>query len=96
MRDNSGQTSLKRRRARTDPMQEFDRLPSELRLWLASAVLPWGPKSALRAYRKFLARTGDPAQALAELERRQTRLLAKDAVSIWGPNYPTAPQQSAL
>lgn len=96
MRETNAQTSLKRRPARSDPMEEFDRLPAELRLWLASAVLPWGPKSALRAYRKLLARTGDPTEALEELDRRQTRLLAKDAPSIWGPDYPVALKEAPL
>ena len=48
-------------------MRDYDRLPAELRRWLASAILPWRAKSVQRAYDKALARTGDRALALQEL-----------------------------
>ena len=41
MRGNRGKTSLKLKRRNADSMRDFDRLPPELRAWLAGAVLPW-------------------------------------------------------
>ena len=78
-RYNLGQTKLRKRRRRDDPMREFDRLPPQLRHWLAYAALPWRPRSVRRAYDRALAQTGDPTYALAELERLQTVKLTKDA-----------------
>ena len=80
MRRNLGQTNLRKRRRQADPMREFDRLPPQLRTWLAQAALPWRPKSVQRAYQKALARTGDHGSAIAELERLQVRQLEKDAI----------------
>ena len=80
MRRNLGQTNLRKRRRQVDPMREFDRLPPQLRTWLAQAALPWRPKSVQRAYQKALARTGDHGSAIAELERLQVQQLEKDAI----------------
>ncbi|MEL6335341.1 MAG: DUF6525 family protein [Pseudomonadota bacterium] len=88
MRHNRGATTLKRRRRRHDPMRDFDRLPPALRTWLANAALPWGPRSAGRAFDRAIAATGDAALALQELDRLQHRLVQKDAQRIWGPDYP--------
>jgi len=60
-------------------MREFDRLPPVLRVWLSNAALPWRARSVRRAYDKALIQTGDPQQALLELERLQANKLAKDA-----------------
>jgi hypothetical protein len=89
-RTNRGCTSLKRRQRREDPMREYDRLPAELRLWLARAALPWRPASVRRAFARALARTGDRARALAELDRLQARRVSEDAARIWGPAHPAA------
>lgn len=78
MAGNLGQTKLKKRRRREDPMREFDRLPPPLRTWLANAALPWRPRSVRRAYERALSRTGDPRDALQELDRLQDKQLAKD------------------
>ncbi|MEO1154762.1 MAG: DUF6525 family protein [Pseudomonadota bacterium] len=75
MARNLGQTCLRKRRRREVPMREFDRLPPPLRAWLAHAVLPWRPRSALRAYYRALAQSGAPAEALAELDRLQAARL---------------------
>jgi hypothetical protein len=85
---NRGRTSLKRRRQSRDPMRDYDRLPVELRRWLAQAVLPWGTRSAMRAFERAMRRTGDVAQALAELDRVQQSLIAKDARQVWGDTHP--------
>ena len=89
-RSNRGQTTLKRRRRTADGMGEFDSLSPELRLWLSSAMLPWRPKSVQQAYAKAFDRTGDPANALSELDRLQRRLIAKDVRKVWGSDHPDA------
>lgn len=78
MRGNLGETRLRTRKRHEDPMRAFDRLPPDLRSWLANAALPWRPRSVQRAYDRALARTGDPATALAELDRIQHSKLARD------------------
>lgn len=40
--------STLRRRARQNPMRDFDALPPELRKWLHGAALPWSPRSVRR------------------------------------------------
>lgn len=94
MNRNLGHTSLRRRPRRGDPMSDFDRLPFELRVWLASAVLPWRPSSVHRAYSRVLASTKDSARALDELNRIERRLIAKDARRVWGPEYPCGPAEN--
>jgi len=76
---NLGQTRLRKRRRSEDPMREFDRLPPVLRLWVSQAVLPWRPRSVLRAYKTALARTGDQGRALDELSRIEAVQLARDS-----------------
>lgn len=88
MRGNRGNTSLKLKRRNEDPMREYDRLPAELRSWLAAAVLPWRPHSVRRAFDKALAETGDRGFALSRLNALQGRLVARDAAAVWGPNHP--------
>ncbi|MEM7721504.1 MAG: DUF6525 family protein [Pseudomonadota bacterium] len=78
MTRNLGETRLRKRRRSEDAMRDFDRLPPILRSWLAGAALPWRPRSVQRAYNRALAATGDPHEALAELERLQSSRLAKD------------------
>lgn len=78
MRTNRGVTALKRRRRASDPMAEFDRLPPELRAWLAKAAMPWSARSVRRAYKRALARTQDRSLALRELDALQARLIALD------------------
>ncbi|MEL6689989.1 MAG: DUF6525 family protein [Pseudomonadota bacterium] len=88
MAGNRGATSLKCRRAK-NPMRDFDRLPSDLRQWVAGAMLPWRAATVRAAYDKAMARTGDPERALEELDALQARLVAKDAARIWGEAYPS-------
>lgn len=75
-------TGLRRRRARY-PMRDYDSSPPPLRAWLADAALSWSPRSALRIYERAFSRSGgDVAAALAELERKQTALLARDPARL--------------
>lgn len=94
MDGNRGSTTLRRKRRCEDPMQEFDRLPAELRHWLTVAILPWRPRSARRVFERALARTCDKARALEELDRLQQRRVAEDAARIWGPGHPMARPRS--
>lgn len=95
MHGNRGQTSLKTKRRAANPMQDFDRLPPELRAWMAEAVLPWRAASVQRAYVKALARVKDPQKALRELDRIQSGMVAKDAVRVWGADHPVAEKFNA-
>lgn len=80
-------TSL-RRRNRPRPMEHYDRLPPELRRWLAGAALPWSPQSALKLWTRFCREYGSDAQAIRlRLERAEARMLAKDAAKTWGAAY---------
>lgn len=88
MHGNRGRTGLKLKRRTEDPMRDFDRLPPELRAWLAAAVLPWRPRSVRQAYDRAVARTRNRARALEELDRLQDRLVAKDVREVWGHDYP--------
>ena len=90
MRDNRGTTTLRRKRRNADPMQAYDRLPAELRGWLASAHLPWSPHSAKRAYTKALARTGDPVQALSHLDQIERAQISRDVRRLWDAEHPSA------
>ena len=87
---NRGNTTLKLKQRNEDPMRDFDRLPAELRAWLASAVLPWRPRSVRRAFDRAIARTKDKSRAIEELDRLQHRLVAKDARKVWGQGHPCA------
>ena len=48
------------------------------RRWLAEAVLPWSPRSALRAWQRALSRSQGPQDALARLDALQAARLARD------------------
>ena len=88
MTRNLGATSLRRKSRNEDPMREFDRLPAELRSWLASAILPWRPRSVQQVFNRALARTKDESHAFLELDQLQDRLVAKDVRRIWGRDHP--------
>lgn len=88
MAGNRGKTSLKAARRGARGMRDFDGLPQGLRRWLTQARLPWRPGSVRRVYDKALSRTGDPAAALAELDRIERAMLARDAAHVWGPAHP--------
>lgn len=96
MPSNRGQTSLKRRRRTSDAMKDFDRLPSELRCWLAKAVLPWRPRSVKRTFASALSRTNDPDRALREMDRIEQRLIARDVRKTWGEDHPAAAIEAKL
>ena len=81
-------TALKTR-PREAPMRAFDRLPADLRRWLAEAALPWSPQSALKLWQAALEEHhGCRAAARARLARAERRMLDRDAPRVWGPGYP--------
>ncbi|WP_434289869.1 DUF6525 family protein [Celeribacter sp. SCSIO 80788] len=72
-------TSLRKRRRSTDPMQEFDRLPRPLRQWLSQAALPWSPRSVRKLWAGALARyDGCENSALAHLSQVEAKRLSHD------------------
>ncbi|RMC37260.1 DUF6525 family protein [Paracoccus alkanivorans] len=80
-----------RRRRRPCSIKQYDRLPPELRNWLAQAALPWSPVSALRLWWRFLRETaGDTVAASRRLDMAEARMLRKDAPRIWGFTPPAA------
>ena len=90
MPTNRGVTSLKRRKHTGNSMREFDGLPTELRAWVASASLPWRPKSVRRAFDRALSRTQSTTLALRELDRIERNMIARDVRKIWGADHPDA------
>ena len=75
--DNLGQTKLKKKRKKGDPMHEFDCLPPLLRRWVRDADMPWSPISVKRVYLRALKNTGDYSIALAELDTMQTKQISR-------------------
>lgn len=70
-------------------MDRYDRLPADLRRWLAAAALPWSAASALRLWTRLHRETGgDTALVLRRLELAERRMLARDCPRIWGASYP--------
>ena len=78
---------------KTNPMAAYDRLPPDLRSWLAGAALPWSAASVLRVWQRALHETGCPEAAKARMTRAEARTLARDAAKVWGATYPTANAQ---
>lgn len=74
---NLGETRLKRRKRSEDPMQTYDLLPRELRLWMQSAKLPWSPASCRAVWRKAQIRGDSLGQILASLDRAEAATLAR-------------------
>jgi Family of unknown function (DUF6525) len=88
---NRNLASPRARWRKTNPMAAYDRLPPDLRSWLAEAALPWSAASVLRLWQRALRETGCPQAAKARLARAEAKTLAKDASLVWGPDYPSDP-----
>jgi len=80
MNGNLGKTSLRKRVVGGSQMEEFDRLPAQLRRWLSNADLPWSPASVRRVYRKALDDTNDARKALEELDNMQRKRLRRQQI----------------
>jgi hypothetical protein len=87
---NRNLTSPRARWRNSDPMAAFDRLPADLRAWLAEAALPWSAQSALQLWQRALRDCGCPDRARDRMNRAEARSLARDAARVWGPQYPLA------
>lgn len=85
---NRNLASPRARWRKTNPMAAYDRLPPDLRSWLAGAALPWSAASVLRVWHRALDETGCPKAALSHLQRAEAKTLARDAAMIWGLTYP--------
>jgi hypothetical protein len=81
-------TSPRARWRKTDPMAAYDRLPRDLRLWLAEAALPWSAASVLRLWRRAMRETGCAKAARDRLARAEAKTLAREAARVWGQCYP--------
>ena len=66
------------RRRQANPMDQFDRLPSELRRWIANAALPWSSASCLKIWRSAQRSGASLPQIYARLEQAEQRMLAKE------------------
>lgn len=77
-------------------MTAYDRLPRDLRLWLAEAALPWSAASVLRLWQSALRETGCAKAALDRLARAEAKTLAREAARVWGNTYPTGVQAGDL
>ncbi len=70
-------------------MDEFDRLPTALRSWVADAQLPWSSKSVLRLWQKGLKMSGGQQSAALEfLSECEARKMKEDAPNVWGASFP--------
>lgn len=76
-------------RAGVRPMDQYDRLPVDLRNWLAGAALPWSARSVLRLWTRLYRETGgDVARIIERLDRAERRMLLRDCPRVWGAAYP--------
>jgi len=81
-------TSL-RKQARAGSMDDFDRLPAELRQWLAQACLPWSAGSVVRISKRAAKADGlETARLHARLDAAERKTLRRDAFKVWGRHYP--------
>ena len=81
-------TSPRARWRKTDPMAAYDRLPPDLRTWLAGAALPWSATSVLRLWQRAMRETGCATAARERLVRAEQKTLARDAAKVWGRGHP--------
>ena len=89
MTRNLGETSLRARRRARNPMQTYNALPTPLRQWLAQASLPWSPASARKIWTRAQAKGLSLDEALAMLDRSETKTLARDKLAIQQHISPT-------
>jgi hypothetical protein len=82
-------SSPRARWRRADPMAAYDRLPPDLRSWLAEAALPWSAASVHRLWQRALRETGCTKAARERLARAEAKTLAREAARVWGRAYPT-------
>jgi hypothetical protein len=86
-------SSPRARWRRADPMAAYDRLPPDLRSWLAEAALPWSAASVHRLWQRALRETGCAKAARDRLARVEAKTLAREAAMVWGRSHPSATQR---
>ncbi|WP_257787918.1 DUF6525 family protein [Salipiger profundus] len=92
----NGASRLPRRRRAVAPMAAYDRLPPDLRRWLAQAALPWSAASALRLWRRALRDAdGDREEAAQRLSEVERACLRRDTRRVWGLSHPDAHPEAA-
>lgn len=77
-------SQFRRRRRQGSSMQAYDALPQELRMWLASACLPWSPGSARRIWDRA-GGTRNPRAAVSRLNAIERAMMQRDD-AIWKPD----------
>lgn len=80
MRDNLGETTLRRRKRSAHPMQTYDTLPRPLRIWIASAALPWSPASCRRIWHKARKEGLSADDAVLRMQDVEAKNLARDRI----------------
>lgn len=83
-------SSPRARWRRADPMAAYDRLPPDLRSWLAEAALPWSAASVHRLWQRALRETGCARAARERLSAAEAKTLAREAAAVWGKSHPIA------
>ncbi|WP_439109171.1 DUF6525 family protein [Lentibacter sp.] len=81
MTTNLGSTPLRKKKRAADPMQTYDRLPPQLRHWIANAQMPWSPASCQKIWTRARTR-GEPIErVLARLSKAEAATLARAATA---------------
>ena len=82
MKQNLGETNLRRRRRIGNPMHEFDQLPKPLRKWLSKAILPWSPLSVRRVWHKSISKGLSLQEVLRVLDKTEESTMKKEKSKI--------------
>lgn len=93
---NCGNTTLRKRSKRQFAMTDYDRLPADLRQWVAGADLPWSPRSVKRSFDRKMKQLRNRQAAIQALSELEQQLIAKDAHRIWGCDHPSASHKRAV
>ena len=82
MKQNIGETNLRRRKRVGNSMYEFDQLPKPLRKWLSKAILPWSPLSVRRVWHRSITKGLSSQEALGVLDKTEECILKKEKSKI--------------
>ena len=77
MKQNIGETNLRRRKRVGNSMYEFDQLPKPLRKWLTEAILPWSTVSVRRVWCKSIRKGLSFEEALNVLDKSEENIMKK-------------------
>ena len=82
MKQNIGETNLRRRKRVGNSMYEFDQLPEPLRKWLSKAILPWSPLSVRRVWHKSIRKGLSMQEILCVLDKTEESTMKKEKSNI--------------